>query len=550
MKIRYWAWVAILISVPMPARATSISAEVYSLLDAHPRIESARHEMNAAAQQVKEAVGKWFPDLELTEDAGRERYHRDATKNTVASFHQLDVRLTQKIWDFGKTNSDIRAAEYRWKAAKENFRAAEHTIIYDAVSSYLNLMKSYRILDYSKKSEENIKRQANLESAMVVSGRGYQTDVLQAKAQLSGAEARRVRAEGVIDQAVSHYQAVFMRDPPGESQMAFPRSPDEKLYRTRDQAIEAALRQNPQLASARMTSRSAKETALSVAADKFTPVVKGIVESTHKNNVAGLMGYQSDQVAKVQISFPFNLGFTSMNSVSAAVETHSATVAKEGTVRISLEEQVKGLFKNLDVQKKNAGLLHNQATLSQQFLEMAREERKINRRSLIDILQGETQLYNAESDAYSADIDVIISTFALLQATGDLTSDLLEELTGANAGASIALRGSEDDDASGKAAKPVVQVKVMKPPPQPQPVRTAVPTPAHQPVREVAAAPPVYVPPPPAVEPVVLRPPKGSKGLGRLTPMNSPSPTALEDDGLTDSVVLRPPTGPKKLFIK
>jgi adhesin transport system outer membrane protein len=55
-----------------------------------------------------------------------------------------------------------------------------------------------------------------------------------------------------------------------------------------------------------------------------------------------------------------------------------------------------------------------------EFLELARKESQVKQRSLIDVLAGETAVIDANSDATSADLDVVISMFALLGAVGNL----------------------------------------------------------------------------------------------------------------------------------
>ncbi len=65
-------------------------------------------------------------------------------------------------------------------------------------------------------------------------------------------------------------------------------------------------------------------------------------------------------------------------------------------------------------------MLHNQANIAGEFLELARKERTLGRRSLLDVLSGETALINANSDAASADIDVSIAVFTLLDAMAEL----------------------------------------------------------------------------------------------------------------------------------
>ena len=48
---------------------------------------------------------------------------------------------------------------------------------------------------------------------------------------------------------------------------------------------------------------------------------------------------------------------------------------------------------------KNAQFLTNQARISNEFLELARKERKAGNRTLLDVLGGETALINAQADA-------------------------------------------------------------------------------------------------------------------------------------------------------
>ncbi len=49
----------------------------------------------------------------------------------------------------------------------------------------------------------------------------------------------------------------------------------------------------------------------------------------------------------------------------------------------------------------------------------------MGRRSLIDVLAGETALIYASSDAASAEVDVSIAVFTLLNVTGRLEEDAL-----------------------------------------------------------------------------------------------------------------------------
>ena len=78
--------------------------------------------------------------------------------------------------------------------------------------------------------------------------------------------------------------------------------------------------------------------------------------------------------------------------------------------------------------KDNAQFLGNQADIAAEFLELARKERQLGNRSLLDVLTGETALINANSDAVSAQTDVALGTYTLLSAMGRLTPAAIREL--------------------------------------------------------------------------------------------------------------------------
>ena len=55
-----------------------------------------------------------------------------------------------------------------------------------------------------------------------------------------------------------------------------------------------------------------------------------------------------------------------------------------------------------------------------EFLRLARKERKLGRRSLLDVLSGETVEINASSDATNAENQVIVAAYSMLFVMGDL----------------------------------------------------------------------------------------------------------------------------------
>ena len=67
--------------------------------------------------------------------------------------------------------------------------------------------------------------------------------------------------------------------------------------------------------------------------------------------------------------------------------------------------------------------MRNQADLAAEFLTLARKERKLGKRSLIEILAMETALANARADTVKAENDLAVSAWTLLAVMGTLNPD-------------------------------------------------------------------------------------------------------------------------------
>jgi adhesin transport system outer membrane protein len=90
-----------------------------------------------------------------------------------------------------------------------------------------------------------------------------------------------------------------------------------------------------------------------------------------------------------------------------------------------ISEQTRNAWSDIKTARNNAAFLSNQANISAEFLDLARKERQLGRRSLLDVLAGETELINARSDAAAAKTSVAVAIFSLLSAMGELEADLL-----------------------------------------------------------------------------------------------------------------------------
>ena len=81
-------------------------------------------------------------------------------------------------------------------------------------------------------------------------------------------------------------------------------------------------------------------------------------------------------------------------------------------------------WQNLLTSRENHKYLQNQTAIVEAFLNLARKERKLGTRSLLDVLNGETEFINATSMAVGANIEIYKAVYQLYHAMGKLRMDL------------------------------------------------------------------------------------------------------------------------------
>lgn len=418
---------AVFALLPVASRAEPLSTLLPELLRAHNLTAAAEADLTAARERVRVALGGWFPQLNVSGFYGHENQNKPSgTTDTSLVTRQMDVSVTQLLWDFDLTASSVRSAHYTRDQAEAALEAARQNVVLRGIVAYLNVLRTAQLVDFALRSEANIKRQTELENARVERGAGLSTDVLQAKTQLAGAQARRVQAEGALRVARNAYRAIFYKEAGNIADMAKPPLPTSLLPTTIEEAVQTAMKTNPQLRSTHFATEVARENINATRAQGFAPRFEAVGEVKYKIDEGGTIGSQNEQLAKLQFSWPFNLGMTAVNSLRASEGDFTAISKRYADARDLIEEQTRNAWENLRTAWENAELLKNQADIAAEFLDLARKERQLGRRSLLDVLAAETTLVNSSSDAASAEMDVSIVTFTLLNAMGLLDTNVVK----------------------------------------------------------------------------------------------------------------------------
>jgi outer membrane protein TolC len=393
----------------------------------HRLIKMVEADLANARSTVRAEKSALYPRLSVQLSTGRQDIDRQQGSVGDYSPKEQTIGLNQLITDFGITRSRIHTAEVVADKERHEANLQRQNLLLAAVEAQLALIRAAEVVKYARQSEVNIKKQTQLENGRMEGGRGYATDVLQAKVQLAGAEARRVASERLLQEAVNRYEAVFGEKPADMNKLDGLAIPAALLPQTMEELDQAVLAdQNPDVVAANARSDVSLAERTMLRKKELMPRLDLQLGRSHFEELDGTRGDRYDTKVTLRLNWSFDLGMRATSSDKAAMHAVESAQAKAEYVRIQALEEARNAWTSWVTARERAGYLNNQVAIANNFLGLGRKERELGRRSLLDLLSGETGLINAQSDAMAARIDEVLATYRVLRAAGRMTPALFQ----------------------------------------------------------------------------------------------------------------------------
>jgi len=397
------------------------------VLAEHQLVRMVDADVATAREQVSVERTAYFPKLTVNGGAGHQRIRRDEGVDGNFDPVEASIGLNQLITDFGATSSRVDAARVILSKEEAERELQIQNLTLAAIEAQLQVIQAARVQAYARQSEQNIKRQTSLEDARMEAGRGYATDVLQAKSQLAGAEARRVMANSRMREAMNRYRVIFGEAAMLPEQLEALAIPDGRLPQSEQDILASVGEQNPDLLAALKRAEVTLAERDATRSRELMPRVSLRLSQDRFEDRDGMPGLRNDTRAMVNFDWQFDLGMRAHYVTRAADQAVASAQEKADYVRVQAIEEALNAWVSWQTSRERSAHLRNQVSIAESFLGLARKEREMGRRSLLDILNGEIGLINAQSDATAADIDETIAAYRLLRATGRLHPSLFRQ---------------------------------------------------------------------------------------------------------------------------
>jgi adhesin transport system outer membrane protein len=235
---------------------------------------------------------------------------------------------------------------------------------------------------------------------------------------------------------VARYVQVYDRQPEVGG-MAIPRLPVELLPATLDAAEAAALAENPVLANSQHAVSLSTERK-KIAESPFYPEVDFIAEYNYEQDAAGVVGSRRDYIFKIEARWELYSGFSTRADTADAAYQRLAAMDNHNFVNRKIIEYVRLSWDQLDTVRSRVALLENAINIAIEVHKSRIKRREAGQETLLDVLDAENEVFNAQIGATDAAFDARIAVYRLLFSMGRMTSGAMMQSASGEAEQSVA----------------------------------------------------------------------------------------------------------------
>lgn len=405
-----------------PLAAETLQGALAKAYQTNPTLNAARANQMATDENVPIQRAGGLPSVNLTSTynenvliPGGQFVIIPRTLTTVA-------QLTVPIYQGGLVKFGIKAADARVLAGEETLRGTEASVFSQVVAAYNDVLRDTQIVEFNRANVKTLETNLRATRDRFEVGDLTRTDVAQSEARLSQAQADLRNAEAnLIGSKERYIQQVG--EPPAD---LAPPPPLPGLPASVDEAVEIAIKENPDIAAATKNSEAAGYDVKAARAGRL-PRLNGIANFNRSDNFNGaraavpinIPSTQESAAVGAQLTLPLYQGGRPAAQIRQAQARVAAAMENQIATERGVIQQVRAAFASwqasLDViRSAEAAIAANSLSL-----EGVRAENSVGNRTIIEVLNAEQELINAKVILATARRNAYVAGFTLLAAMGN-----------------------------------------------------------------------------------------------------------------------------------
>jgi len=412
----------------LPAQASE-NITLFDALDQaynnNSTLQSARMEYRATQQQLPLAQSGLKPtitgnvDVTYTnKETEGESFISSDGNNTSKS---AALNLNQPLFKGGSTLADIRQAKNTITAQSLVLSDAEQTVLYNAAVAYMDVLQNKAIVDLNRNNVELVSRELEQADAGFEVGELTRTDVSQAKTRLALAKADMISAEADFEKVKAVYERVV-----GTEFYGYPQYPEKDIYlpETLNEAISIAETNNRNVLRAKFITQAAED-GIDVVRGELLPQISAQGGLSKIYDQSDFIDEQEQATLGLNATIPlYQAGATRTRMRQAKILANQRSL-EVIDARLQAKEEAITNWEELQSADAEIEARHAQVDAARIAQEGVHAEADVGERTVLDKLNANQELLNAEVELVKAKRDEIVAQFALARGLGLLVPQKL-----------------------------------------------------------------------------------------------------------------------------
>lgn len=406
---------------PPPGAPVTMTDTVYGVLRHHRSLLGMQENRQVLEHELTRARAGFGPSVDISGRAGgsllSDRTTRDYDLDKkMYGLGEISGRLTQPVWDGFATRSRVRSAKSTLESVKHRVMDTATTLSLDGIIAQIDLLRRRVIYELSEKNVAAHREILAQTQDRTNLGADTEADVTQAQSRLARALSTLSEAQAALLVAEDTYTRLTGMPPSAELQ---PVPMPTELFKGPEQVYQLAEEHNPHLAAFLQDIRAAQGEK-ELAESTYYPTFNIEVGPTYSDRGGSYdrWVYSFDVVGTMRWNI-FNSGADLAENKAAAARVRQARqVMYDYMDDLKLDIQSTWVnYLSAQDQYKN----YTEAVEYNKFTRAAYEEQfQLGKRSLLDVLDAENELYSSSTSAETARGNILVGAYRLCALTGNL----------------------------------------------------------------------------------------------------------------------------------
>ena len=399
-------------------QAITLEEATYIAIENSPTVRQAigQYRENKENTELARRTG-YYPSVDLSAGLGQETTYGDSSTDTTLARRELTLSLTQPIFRGFANESEVERLYSETEASRWNALISVENTALDVAQVFANVLRYRELVGLAERNLDTHERIYGQIKLKTDSGLGAQSDLSQISARLAKANANHLAAVNNLRDAESNFLNIVGELPP--KNMIYPVPDRALLPQNLEMAIRESLEKNPAIEGAYWDVAATKSLEKIADSGKY-PTVNFTLERTWNNNLDGTEGPSEDLLAMVRLNYNLYSGGSQQRQKAVAVQQSvQASEIRRKTIR-DTELTVRLAWAAFEATTGQKNYIRQHVIATKESQVAYEKQFRLGRRTLLDVLDSENELFQARQDYVNADYDGLFSEFRLFNAKGEL----------------------------------------------------------------------------------------------------------------------------------